>query len=123
LSIINHSCFRARWHPFKKTIQAMQKDAGRAKARAIFGTAGYPDRAMPNAPTFPLSVAANGRYLVDAAGVPFPILGDSAWQGPHNLGSTEQTQGTERSPAEAAHGVAESAQHGARRPWDLCGWG
>jgi hypothetical protein len=31
------------------------------------------------APTFPLKVSANGRYLVDQANVPFRIQGDSPW--------------------------------------------
>ena len=31
------------------------------------------------APYFPLKVSSTGRYLEDAAGTPFPMIGDSAW--------------------------------------------
>ena len=33
---------------------------------------------------FPLSVASNRRYLQDAKGAPFPILGDAGWEASHN---------------------------------------
>lgn len=39
---------------------------------------------------FPLSVASNGLYLVGADGSPFFILGDSGWEVPHNLTSSDQ---------------------------------
>ena len=38
----------------------------------------------PTGAAFPLSVASNHRYLQDAKGVPFPILGDAAWEASHN---------------------------------------
>ncbi len=34
---------------------------------------------IPSAPSFPLSLNGSGRYLVDAAGKPFPLHGDTAW--------------------------------------------
>jgi len=39
--------------------------------------------------SFPISVHPSGRYLVDAAGVPFPILGMTAWSAAVNLNPTE----------------------------------
>jgi hypothetical protein len=35
--------------------------------------------AMPAAPAFPVRYSADKRYLVDQAGVPFPIMGRTAW--------------------------------------------
>lgn len=54
------------------------------------------------APTFPLRVSSNGRYLEDSAGVPFPILGDSTWSIEVNTTESEwQTYFADR----AARGV------------------
>jgi fibronectin type 3 domain-containing protein len=39
---------------------------------------------------FPLSVSANGRFLQDKNGLPFPIFGDSGWEAPHNLVPADQ---------------------------------
>jgi hypothetical protein len=39
---------------------------------------------------FPLTISANGRYLQDQNGVPFPLLGDSGWEAPHNLDAANQ---------------------------------
>ncbi len=41
-------------------------------------------------PNFPLKASANGRYLVDSKGHPFPILGDAGWEAPFNLSATDQ---------------------------------
>lgn len=42
-------------------------------------------------PTFPLAVSPNSRYLIDAARVPFPILGDSGWGAMLNINASDQT--------------------------------
>jgi Protein of unknown function (DUF4038)/Putative collagen-binding domain of a collagenase len=41
-------------------------------------------------PAFPLKISANGLYLQDQNGVPFPILGDAGWEAPVNLNATDQ---------------------------------
>src|SRR5262249_57687163 len=41
------------------------------------------------AAAFPISVHLSGRYFVDAAGVPFPILGMTAWSAAVNLSPTD----------------------------------
>src|SRR5215469_5223863 len=41
------------------------------------------------AAAFPISVHPSGRYLVDASGVPFPILGMTAWSAAVNLSPSE----------------------------------
>src|SRR5215510_3584780 len=41
------------------------------------------------AAAFPISVHPSGRYFVDAAGVPFPILGMTAWSAAVNLSPTD----------------------------------
>ncbi len=50
---------------------------------ALLGAAGYgrPSAAMPqvDAVAFPLARSANGRYLEDLRGKPFPILGRASW--------------------------------------------
>lgn len=62
-------------------------------APAQSGESRAPAFAYANLPyVFPLSVSANGRYLVDANGLPFPVLGDSAWEAVHNLTAGELEQ-------------------------------
>jgi hypothetical protein len=65
---------------------------GDASAGAGGGDAGKggSDGGPPPAVTFPLRVSANGRYLEDQNGVPFPILGDATWSAPHNLNAADQ---------------------------------
>jgi outer membrane lipoprotein-sorting protein len=50
-----------------------------------------PTTPPPSGPVaFPLKVSSNQRYLVDSNNVPFPILGDSAWEVAHNLVPADQ---------------------------------
>lgn len=50
-----------------------------------------PTTPPPSGPAaFPLKVSSNARYLVDQNSTPFPILGDSAWEVPHNLVPADQ---------------------------------
>ena len=75
------------------------------------GTAASADQGAVRA-TFPLRVSANHRYLVDASGRPFPILGDSpqALIGDLDASDAESTSPIERRPDSTRSGSTCSAR-------------
>jgi hypothetical protein len=43
------------------------------------------------APTFPVVLSANHRFLQDQKGVPFPIMGESSWEAAESLNAADQS--------------------------------
>ncbi len=72
-------------------VGASERKIGRLVGLALLaGMVGPAPSASAAGPDFPLRVSANGRYLEDQAGAPFPVFGDSAWSAVHNLTPADQ---------------------------------
>lgn len=55
----------------------------------MFLSAGIRPRSSPQSPAFPLKAASNGRYLVDQVNRPFLVCGDSGWNLPFSVSTTD----------------------------------